>query len=123
MRDLPSGTALLALGYDLLLGELLALVPPERQRELRLLATAIAIAERECIAGDAPARDVMQRLAEFYGGPVDELLHRFAADLRMGAFERCDSRGRPARAILWRLTILKLREGNPQFLAENGFGE
>jgi len=52
-----------------------------------------------------------------------ELLQRFAADLRMGAFERCDRRGRAARAILWRLTILKLREGNPQFLAENGFGE
>jgi hypothetical protein len=26
-----------------------------------------------------------------------------------------------ARAILWRLTIEKLREGNPHFLAVNGF--
>jgi len=51
------------------------------------------------------------------------LLRRFALDLRMGAFERCDRRGRAARAILWQLTILKLREGNPQFLADNGFGE
>jgi aminoglycoside phosphotransferase (APT) family kinase protein len=123
VRDLPGGTALLALGRELLLDDLLPLVPPERQRELRLLATAIAIAERESIAGDAPAHEILWRLAEFYGGPDDALLRRFAADLRMGAFERRDRRGRAARAILWRLTILKLREGNPQFLAENGFGE
>jgi len=51
------------------------------------------------------------------------LLSRFAADLREGAFERCEMRGRAARAILWRLTMMKLREGNPQFLADNGFGE
>jgi hypothetical protein len=123
MRDLPSGTALLALGRELLLDELLPLVPPERQRELRLLATAMAIAERESIAGDAPAREILERLVEFYGGPDDASLHRLAADLRMGAFERCGRRERAARAILWRSTILKLREGNPQFLAENGFGE
>jgi len=123
MRDLPSGAALLALGRELLLDQLLPVVPPERQRELRLLATAIAIAEREALAGDAPTRDILERLVEFYGGPDHALLRRLAADLRMGAFERCDRRGRAARAILWRLTILKLREGNPQFLAENGFGE
>jgi aminoglycoside phosphotransferase (APT) family kinase protein len=123
MRDLPSGAALLALGRQMLLDDLLPLVPPERQRELRLLATAIAIAERESIAGDAPAREILCRLAEFYGGPNDAPLHRLAADLRMGAFERCDRQERAARAILWQLTILKLREGNPQFLAENGFGD
>jgi hypothetical protein len=55
--------------------------------------------------------------------PENELLRRFAADLRAGAFDRCASRVRIARAILWRLTILKLREGNPGFLAANGFGE
>jgi aminoglycoside phosphotransferase (APT) family kinase protein len=142
LRDLPSGAALLALGHELLIDELLPLVPPERRRELRLLATAIAIAERESIAGDASAREILRRLAELYGdpecgprascpppcgrdarGPDDAPLHRLAADLRMGAFERCGRRGRAARAILWQLTILKLREGNPQFLAENGFGE
>jgi len=127
MRDLPSGAALLALGRELLLDELLPLVPPERQRELRLLATAIAIVEREAIAGDGPAREIAERLADFYGGaemgPNNALLRRLACDLREGAFETCQTRGRAAHAILWRLTILKLREGNPQFLAENGFGE
>jgi hypothetical protein len=117
----------LALGRDLLIDELLPLVPPERHRELRLAATVMAIAEREAIAGDAPAREILTRLAEFYGhteaGPDGSLLHRLAADLRAGAFDACEMRGPAARAILWRLTMMKLREGNPHFLAANGFGE
>ncbi len=123
LRDLPSGAALLALGREQLLNELSPFLPPERQRALHLLATAIAIAEREALAGSAPAQDIIAQLAEFYGGPVDALLPRLAADLRAGAFERCDTRQRAAHAILWRLTMMKLREGNPQFLAANGFGE
>src|ERR1700680_856416 len=126
MRDLPSGAALWALGRDLI-DALLPLLPPERRRELRLVATAMAIAEREAIAGDAPLHAILGLLAEFYGcsqsGPDHASLRRFAADLRAGAFEACDKRGRAARAILWRLTMLKLREGNPLFLARNGFGE
>jgi hypothetical protein len=122
MRDLPSGTALLALGRDLI-DQLLPLLPPERHRELRLVATAMAIAEREAIAGDAPMRDILERLVEFYGDSDDTLLRRLACDLRAGAFDACEKRGRAARAILWELTMMKLREGNPLFLAENGFGE
>jgi aminoglycoside phosphotransferase (APT) family kinase protein len=123
MRDLPNGAALLALGRETLLGELLPLAPPERHRELRLVATAMAIAEREAMAGDGPVQNIMVRLAEFYDGPDDTLLRRLAADLRAGAFDTCNMRGRAARAILWGLTMMKLREGNPLFLAENGFGE
>jgi aminoglycoside phosphotransferase (APT) family kinase protein len=136
VRDLPSGAALLALGRAQLLDELLPLLPPGRHRELRLIATAMAIAEREALAGDLPASEILGRLAEFYAGSekslsapgggegaLDVLPHRLAADLRVGAFDACGERGRAARAILWRLTILKLREGNPLFLAENGVGE
>ena len=128
MRDLPSGAALVALGREASCdgGQ-----PPERERQRHLLATALAIAEREAKAGDAPALEIAEQLAEFYrggetvGGDADlrQLLSRFAADLRAGAFEGCAMRGRAANAILWRLTIMKLREGNPQFLAANGFGD
>jgi hypothetical protein len=54
-------------------------------------------------------------------GEGQPLLRRFAADLRNGAFETSPSRENASRAILWRLTIAKLREGNPHFLAANGF--
>ncbi len=124
MRDLPSGLDLLELGRALLIGELLPLVPELRQRELHLVATAIAIAAREALAGDGPASEILAQLAEFCGSmPGDALLPRFAADLRNGAFETSGPRERAARAILWRMTITRLREGNPQFLAANGFGE
>jgi hypothetical protein len=54
-----------------------------------------------------------------YGGEV--LLCRFADDLRSGAFEASPRRDRAARAILWRVTIDRLRQSNPNFLAANGF--
>ena len=129
MRDLPGGPALLELGRRLLLDELLPLIPEERRRALHLVATAMAIAAREAMAGEAPAHDIEDRLAGFYGDSRDDgcgergtaLLRRFAADLRGGAFAASESQDRAARAILWRLTIAKLREGNPRFLAANGF--
>jgi hypothetical protein len=57
------------------------------------------------------------------GDPCSSLLRRFAADLRTARFDACVNRSDAARAILWRSTMMKLREGNPHFLAENGFGE
>ena len=132
IRDLPSGAALLALGRALLVDKLLPLLPPERRRELRLVATAMAIAEREAVAGDAPEHEIAQYLGEFSAGSAPRggggasltaLLARLADGLRIGAFEQCEGRERASRAILWRLTMLKLREGNPGFLTANGFGE
>jgi Domain of unknown function (DUF6285) len=123
MRDLPEGPALLALARDVLVNDLLPLLPPERRLDARLVANCMAITERE--AGT-------QRFVEFVAGELEALfgpgcsgdraalLGRFARELRIGAFENspdCDSR---ARAILWRLTIARLRLANPRFLAANG---
>jgi aminoglycoside phosphotransferase (APT) family kinase protein len=126
MRDLPSGLELAELGRQLLLDEM-PLLPPERHRDLHLVATAIAIAARETTAGRGPTRDILDHLAGLYGArrdagaPDPDLIRRFALDLRNGAFETCPSHESAARAILWRLTIARLREANPQFLAANGF--
>jgi hypothetical protein len=123
MRDLPASRDLLALARGLLLDELAPLLPPERQRDAHLVATAMAIAAREAAAEDWPAA-VLTHLRTFYGecGEGTDILARFAADLRNGAVETSPSRAAAARAILWRLTVEKLREGNPRFLAANGFG-
>jgi len=119
MRDLPASRDLVALARELLLDELLPLLPPERGRDAHLIATAMAIAAREASAGNRWEQEIAGLLNGFYGesGSLD----RLAADLRNGAFETSPSRGAAARAILWRLTVEKLREGNPQFLAANGF--
>src|ERR1051326_8823394 len=131
MRDRPSGLELLELGRSLLLDELLPLVPADRRRDVHLLATAIGIALREVDAGDGPAQAIQSELAALYeaheaggvDGPPDGLLRRFAADLRNGAFETSQGHERAARAILWRLAVLRLHEGNPQFLAAHGLGD
>jgi Domain of unknown function (DUF6285) len=150
MRDLPSGSGLLALARDLLLRDLLPLLPPEEHFDARLIANSMAIAEREALAGDAPRNEIILELRIFYGdrslthpalragsplsrnageGPERSeggegeqgLLRRFAGDLRAGEFERSGARDRNARDILWRLTIAKLRSANPRFLNANGF--
>jgi hypothetical protein len=126
MRDLPTGPALLALARDVLLNELLPLLPPTAHLEARLVANSMAIAEREAISGVAPAQEILHELAEFYGeGDEGEqgLIWRFAQDLRAGALEEGEPRERHAREILWRLTIAKLRDANPRFLNANGFSQ
>ena len=67
LRDLPSGAGLLALGREKLLEQMLPLLPPERHRELRLVATAMAIAERELSAGNGPGEEISMRLEDLYG--------------------------------------------------------
>lgn len=115
--DLPTSRDLLALARETLLDELLPLLPPERERDARLIATVMSIVAREA-ADEGWQREIEGELAGFYEG--QQPLRRFAADLRNGAFETSPSRALAARAILWRLTVAKLREGNPQFLAANG---
>ena len=125
MRDLPTGPALLALARDVLLNELMPLLPPTAHLAARLVANSMAIAEREAISGAAPAPGILHELKELCGegGEGEQgLLRRFARDLRAGAFEEGEPRERHAREILWRLTIAKLRDANPRFLNANGFG-
>jgi len=118
MRDLPSGPALLALARDILLNELTPLLPEERRPDALLVARCMAIVQREAEARETPEH----HLRELYSADTDTdgLLARFARDLRIGAFENSPERELCARAILWRLTVAKLRQSNPEFLAANG---
>jgi hypothetical protein len=153
MRDLPEAPALLALARDVLLNDLLPLLPPERRLEALLVANCMAIAEREAVGAEA-AETIVHELERLYvsegpspsrfagpslsrsagegaersdagegkggDGAVAELLRRFACELRIGAFEKSPDREARARAILWALTIARLRLANPRFLAANG---
>jgi uncharacterized protein DUF6285 len=145
VHDLPTGPALLALARDVLLRNLMPLLPPETNLKARLVASSMAIAEREALVGDEPRNEISLELGIFYGerplthpaplsrnageGPErseggegdQDLLRRFAGDLRAGVFEKSETRDRDARDILWLLTIAKLRTANPRFLQANGF--
>jgi aminoglycoside phosphotransferase (APT) family kinase protein len=150
LRDLPTGKSLLALARDVLLNDLMQHLPPENRLEALLVANSMAIAEREAVADEFSAQQIVRELEVFYASEMrrptgaypraprrpivgegaegsvggegeQELARRFAHDLRGGAFESSYARERDARDILWRLTIAKLRQANPRFLAANGF--
>jgi hypothetical protein len=147
MHDLLSVPVLLALAREMLLNELVPLLPEEVHADARLLVDAIAIAERQAGAGDGATLRILREVEMFYEpltpalsphcgvmeGPAQwegegsgvelssvALFRRFANDLRVGAFEHSPL-DRAARAILWRMTIAGLRRSNPNFLAANGF--
>jgi Domain of unknown function (DUF6285) len=123
MSDLPTGRELLALARDVLLNDLLPRLPEQYRLDARLVANSIAIAEREAVLGPGLANQILRELEALYGTAAGEEdpLARFARGLRVGAFEGAARHDREARAILWRLTIFKLRQANPRFLAANGF--
>ncbi len=120
MYDLPRGAALLALARDVLLDELMPLLPEDRRSDALRVASCMAIAGRETETGSEPTQAVLRELAMLYEEESCRLLHRFAHDLRIGAFEESELSEQAARALMWRLTIAKLRHSNPSFLAANG---
>src|ERR1700730_9108099 len=65
MRDLPASRDLLVLARELLLDELLPLLPPERKRDAHLIATSMAIAAREA-AGGGGQEEIGGLLNQFY---------------------------------------------------------
>jgi hypothetical protein len=123
MRDLPSGPALLALARDVLLNELMPLLPEEGRPDALLVARCMAIVQQE--AAEAPAEEgrAILREIELLCGQGVGAWRRFAYDLRGGVFESSEPHDRAACAILWRLTVAKLRRSNPEFLAANGFDQ
>jgi len=124
MPDLPTGQTLLVLARDVLLNDLMPLLPEEARLDARLVANSMAIAEREALTGEEPAKEILGETRKLYGetGTAKPgLLARLARDLRVGTFEASEPREHHARQILWRLTIAKLRSANPRFLNANGF--
>ncbi|MBV8737683.1 MAG: phosphotransferase family protein [Alphaproteobacteria bacterium] len=137
-RDLPPGPALLALARNVLINDLLPLLPVEHQLEARLIANCMAIAEREARQAAFGAEQIERELGSFYPSVltrrppaqisradeaevVDQsLLRHFAHELRIGGFENSPEREAEVRTILWHWTIAKLRLSNPRFLAANG---
>jgi uncharacterized protein DUF6285 len=126
MPDLPTGQTLLALARDVLLNDLMPLLPEEVRLDARLVANSMAIAEREAETADDLRKMITRELEELYdsrmrGEELKDLLRRFGRDLRVGTFSSSEPLERRAREILWQLTIAKLRRANPRFLAANGF--
>jgi hypothetical protein len=121
MRDRPDAAALLDFAREALRRDLAPLLPAERRHEVGLIARAMAIAAREAVAGDAPLRACQAALAELLGeGDLDGLMHRLAAAIRAGNYDVPSPERAQVRQLLWAITLQKLRESNPDYLAASG---
>jgi hypothetical protein len=105
MRDRPDGATLVKLAAA-------------SDANDELVARALAIAEREAVAGQEPLDECRAALLRRYGeGDIEALLHRFAADIRAGVFDAPGPVRDAALRLLWAMTRQKLRESNPDYLA------
>jgi aminoglycoside phosphotransferase (APT) family kinase protein len=127
--DSPPGPALLALARDVLIEDLLPLLPSERRFDGLLVANCMAIAAREAEDAVNGAKPAVNELAALLAperafgadSAYPALLRRFARELRIGGFDNSPERWARAPAILWQLAVARLRLANPRFLASHGF--
>jgi len=134
MRDLPDGPTLLALASEWNDQRLDALSPEEHASMRAMILRARAIAEREATAGDGGLAMVQADLRGIYGeGDSVAQFRRLTDDIRTGRFDPEVLQPSPTFGeassnelheqvtnLLWTLTLQKLRESNPDFLAAHG---
>lgn len=128
MRARPDGAVLLEQARAALLRELLELLPESRRLDARMIANAMAIAERELAAGDADLAAERAALAAFYrerpepgpraaqaeslGEALERLNWKLASELRGGLLDG-DAK---AFDLLRQEVKARLRESNPKLL-------
>lgn len=112
----PDGPELLATARDVLLNELLALLPADKRYEARMIANAMAIATRELQLREQLTQDHSEAIAAFYQQlgleRVDPQEATLVEDIRTGALNQ--SHRAPLQALLMKLTNLKLQLSNPK---------
>lgn len=120
MRDLPTGPELAALAEEW--AAKIDTVPPEERALARaMIERCRSIAAREAAAGETPLAPIRRVLIELYGA-VESAAHlaRLAGDIRVGKFDAPGAARQQVHALLHALTLQKLREANPRFLAAHG---
>ena len=125
MRDRPDAADLLAIAREVLRGKLIGHVPQALRFDALMIANAMANAERETAAGEAPLEAERERLARHYGEPLGteplaeallRLNRRLAAEIRAG---RLDGDREIERHLL-ATALDAVRESNPKYLASRG---
>lgn len=128
MNDRPDARDLLEIARHAFTAEVLPAVPEALRYTALMIANAIAIAQREIAAGDAPLRGEYQRLAGLLSGnaaapdgdalreAVEDYNRRLANEIRAGRFD-----GEERAAMLEHLrrtTEEKLAVSNPKALVD-----
>ncbi len=122
MRDHPAGPELADLVRRVRENDPTIEVPDNaRYREL-MLASALAIAERQQQTGDVPERDEHQALSRIVGGDgtrdgaLADLNRDLASAIRDGAYDPGAPGHDAVREHLWHTARERVRESNPKAL-------
>lgn len=130
MRNNPDAAGLLHIAREMLLNELLELLPEERRYAMHMAANALAIAAREAETGETDLVNELRLLSELYGEDVvhaaganlqeriAKINKRFARDIRDGIFDGACAQG--VQALLTNQVRARLRISNPGYLDAAG---
>lgn len=84
MLERPDGPDLLDTAREVLLNELLAHLPEAQRFQVRMVANAMAIARRECVADTAPVLAELRALLAEPNAEPAAILARLATEIRAG---------------------------------------
>ena len=120
MQDAPDLPELLRVARATLAERVLPRVPAESARDVRMVASALAIAQRELSLQDGSRAAERARLAELFpareGAALADLTRALAVEARHWPFGSQPQRELLIAAHLRACTIDKLRQNNPKAL-------
>jgi hypothetical protein len=118
MRDQPTGLELADLVQRIEDGDSAVEVPDDKRYRDMMLASALAIAERQQESGDAPEGRERDRLISILDkdGALAELNQDFAQVIRDGNFDPGTTQFASVREHLWKTALDRVRESNPKVL-------
>lgn len=130
MNDRPDACELIEIAHEVFTAEVLPAVPDALRYKALMIANAMAIAQRELAAGNAPLRDEYRRLSRLLSETTAELSgealraavetynRRLANEIRGGAYDG-DERAAMLEHLR-RTTEGKLAVSNPKALTQPG---
>ena len=86
MNDRPDARELIEIAHDVFVAEVLPAVPDVLRYTVLMIANAMAIAQRELAAGDAPLRDEYRRLSDL----LSETTAALRGEALRAAVETCN---------------------------------
>ncbi len=117
MLERPDGPALLRTAREVLLRDLLPLLPEASRFQARMVANAMAIAQREAAAETGPAEAALRDALDASADDTGALLTRLAAGIRAGRHDPGGASHTAVAAALVRLVRLRCGVSAPKSLA------
>lgn len=117
MLERPDGAALLRAARDVLLRDLLPLLPERQQFQARMVANAMAIAQRETAADGRPAEVALRGIPGAPGDDAAASVAQLATDIRAGKHDPGTASHAAVAAALVAVARLRCGVSAPKALA------